>query len=386
MPQAATPAWAALDAAQEATLVRHVRILRTRIAQAGGVLSFAEFMEDVLYGAQIGYYTHETVFGAGGDFVTAPALSALFGQCLARQCAQILQHAPGPIIEAGAGGGRLAVDILGTLEALGALPTQYVLLERSARHRQEAQALIAREIPQLAGRVIITDTWPGASASVILANELLDALPAVRFRIREGQAHPLLVCAEKDAFGWREGAADARLTETLGTRGWPEGYTSEISWTGRRWVGEAAAHLGAGGLLLIIDYGFPAHEFYHPQRHDGTLMCHFRHHAHGDPLVLPGLQDITVHVDFTAIAEAGHTAGLVLAGYTSQAAFLLSLGLAPRAQPESRAHRDEVNAIKRLTLPHEMGELFKVMAFTHGETVPLAGFHLLDRRPALDRR
>lgn len=386
MPEAAGPAWAALDAVQEVTLARHVRILRARIAQAGGALSFAEFMEVALYDTEIGYYNHETVFGATGDFITAPALSALFGQCLARQCAQILQRTPGQIIEVGAGNGRLAVDILQTLEALETLPTQYVLVERSARRREEAQALITREIPQQADRIVIRDTWPDTSASVILANELLDALPADRFCIHQGRVHPLLVCIEGDAFGWREDAVDVRLTEALGTSGWPEGYTSEISSRGGHWIGEAAEHLGTGGLLLIIDYGFPAHEFYHPQRHDGTLMCHFRHRAHGDPLVLPGLQDITVHVDFTAIAEAGHAAGLMLAGYTNQAAFLLSLGLAPRAHAKARAHLEEINAIKRLTLPHEMGELFKVMAFTRGQAPPLAGFHLLDRSQALTRR
>ncbi|MDA8361166.1 MAG: SAM-dependent methyltransferase [Gammaproteobacteria bacterium] len=386
MPETATPAWATLDTAEKATLERQVHRLRARIAQAGGALSFAEFMEGALYDPEIGYYSHRTVFGAAGDFITAPALSPLFGQCLARQCAQILRQTPGPIIEVGGGGGRLAVDILQALDALGISPMRYVLIERSARRREEARILMAREIPEHADRIVITDAWPAMDASVILANELLDALPVTRFRVHQGQAHPLLVCAESDAFGWREGPADAQMTEALETRGWPEGYTSEISWAARKWIGEAATRLNAGGLLLVIDYGFPAPEFYHPQRHEGTLMCHFRHHAHGDPLVLMGLQDITTHVDFTALAESGQAAGLAVAGYTSQAAFLLSLGLAPRAQGPGRAHMEEANAIKRLTLPHEMGELFKVMAFTRGDTAPLAGFHLLDRSRALARR
>ncbi len=386
MPETATPPWAALAPNQQETLARHVQILRERLLRTGGAMPFAEFMDMALYDPQIGYYAHETVFGGHGDFVTAPTLSPLFGQCVARQCAQILRETPGVLVEAGGGTGRLAVDMLRTLESLEALPSRYVLIERSARRREEARTLIGRELPDLAGRILVTDTWPAVTASVIVANELLDALPAERFRVHGGQAHPLSVGADDEGLGWRVGAADARLTDDLATAGWPEGYTSEISWNARRWVADAASHVCEGGLLLLVDYGFPATEYYHPQRADGTLMCHFRHHAHSDPLILPGLQDITVHVDFTAMADAGRAAGLALAGYTSQAGFLLSLGIAPRTLDFDRAHREDVAAIKRLTLPHEMGELFKVMALTRGETRPLAGFHLLDRRAALGRR
>lgn len=381
MPNLAAPPWAGLTPEETQALARIEHELGLLLADRD--LPFEEYMEWALYDPACGYYTQREIFGAGGDYVTAPLLSPLFGRAIARQCAAIIRRQGGPIMEVGAGNGRLGVDILKALEAHGALPERYWMIERSPLLRSRARTLIEAEIPQWADRVRIVDTWPEEQAAVILANELLDALPARRFRMRDGAAVSLSVSGRGGELRLIESDPDPGLSAYLKDLALPDGYESEAIPAAGTFLRAASCHL-AQGLILLIDYGFPRREFYHPERHQGTLMCHFRQRAHPDPFLLPGLQDITCHVDFTSVAQAASDEGLSVAGYTSQAAFLLSLGLVddlPEDGPEALRCR---HAIKRLTLPHEMGELFKVIAFSRGLDYPLQGFHLLDRRGALE--
>lgn len=369
---------------------RLARLIRDDIAQSGGAIDFARYMDLALYTPGLGYYAggaHK--FGRGGDFVTAPELGSVFGRCLARQCAPILAALGGAdILEAGAGSGALAAELLPTLAALGQPPRRYLILELSTELRDRQQRLIAERAPQLLSHVEWLDRPPDRFRGVVVANELLDAMPAQRFRIGDRGPMLLTVAADADGFVWRETAADpvlaALINERLGELAGATGYTSEINLRAEGWVGSLAERLDAG-VMLLVDYGFPRAEFYHPQRAQGSLMCHYRQHAHADPLILAGLQDITTHIDFTAIAEAGHQAGLKVLGYTSQAAFLLGNGIAELGAPadDAAAQYALAQQIKRLTLPQEMGETFKVLALGRGVDLPLSGFALQDRRGRL---
>ncbi len=375
------PAWAALAPAEQAALAHNERVLDARLAQ--GPITFADYMEWALYDDECGYYTQREVFGARGDYVTAPLMSAHLARALARQWAPILDTHGGSIMEAGSGNGQLAIDTLKALGAAGRLPERYWMIERSARLRACARERVAAEIPQWADRVFAVADWPDAEASIIVANEILDALPATRFRMRGGRAHTLLVTHDDNGVRTlAEGPEDPSTTAALADLALGDGYESETLPGTLDFLRKASAHL-ARGVIVLIDYGFPRPEFYHPQRRQGTLMCHFHQQAHADPLILPGLQDITVHVDFTAIAHAGRMQRLDLAGYTSQGAFLLALGIGEDPPTDDREALLALQAIKRLTLPHEMGELFKVIAFERGHTTPLQGFRLLDRSRAL---
>ncbi|WP_298137006.1 SAM-dependent methyltransferase [Acidiferrobacter sp.] len=381
MPDPPLPPWATLTPREHATLARHEQALDALLAH--GPLPFADYMGWALYDRECGYYAGREVFGAHGDYITAPLLSTHLANALARQWAPVLADHGGSIMEAGAGNGQLAVDTLKALGRAGALPDRYWMIERSAKRREEAQSRVAAEIPHWAERVSVVADWPDDKATIIVANELLDALPAQRFRMRDGRAHPLFVMRDDTgALRTREGPADPHMTAALADLALPDDYESEILPGIDHVLAQAAGHL-AHGVILLIDYGFPRAEFYHPQRRHGTLMCHFRQHAHPDPLVLPGLQDITVHVDFTAVARSGMALGLDLAGYTSQGAFLLALGIGDDMPADEREALLARQAIKRLTLPHEMGELFKVIAFGRNLKAPLQGFRLLDRSRAL---
>ncbi|HJW81673.1 MAG TPA: SAM-dependent methyltransferase [Acidiferrobacterales bacterium] len=364
-------------------------LMRAEIARAGGAIPFARFMELALYAPELGYYSAgKHKFGAAGDFVTAPELGPVFAQCLARQCAQILGALPqGDILEAGAGSGALAVQLLLELERLGQLPAHYLILEISSALRARQRALFTEQAPHLLTRIQWLDKLPSTGfRGIVLGNELLDAMPAERFHFDAKGIAQLLVGWQENRFVWREAPANAALRDRVAALGLPEGYISEIGFAAEGWV-RSVADILEQGVLLLVDYGFPGHEFYHPQRAGGTLMCHYRHRAHDDPLLFVGLQDITAHVDFTAIARAGTEAGLSLLGYTSQALFLLGCGLdaiAARIDPaDARAHLQFTNEVKKLTLPHEMGELFKVIAFGRGSDAPLTGFRLQDRRGRL---
>ena len=352
------------------------------IATADGWISFSRFMELVLYAPGLGYYAAGArKFGSAGDFVTAPEMTGLFGQALAAQVREIMCHSSHRIIEVGAGSGRLAADLLLELEHLDCLPEQYGILDLSADLRQRQQETIAKAAPHLLDRVTWLDRLPEVFSGVVLANELLDALPADVVAWRENGIFNRGVAVDPaGCFTWSERPASGALlaaAEEIGSQcQLPPGFESEISLASRAWAAEWAHRLGCGALLLI-DYGFPRREFYHQQRGRGTLMCHYRHHAHPDPFYLPGLQDVTVHVDFTAIIAAAHGAGLELLGYTSQGQFLLNCGILDRlaALPnESLEYIRAAGAVNKLLMPHEMGELFKVIAIGRGMEAELGGF------------
>jgi len=367
---------------------RLTELIRVEMADAGGAIPFARFMELALYAPELGYYSAgKHKFGSAGDFVTAPELGSVFAQCLAHQCAQIIDTlAKDNILEVGAGSGALAVQLLLELERAGKLPEKYLILEISSALRARQRALFAEKAPHLLERVLWLDRFPSAGfCGVVLGNELLDAMPVERFRTRADGVARLQVGWEENRFVWHEATANDALRKRVTMLDLPDDYVSEISFAAEGWM-RSVADMLEQGVLLLIDYGFPGHEFYHPQRASGTLMCHYRHRVHADPLLNVGLQDITAHVDFTAIARAGTESGLSLLGYASQAFFLLGCGLdeiGSRVSADTREQLMLMNEIKKLSLPHEMGELFKVIAFGRGVDTPLVGFRLQDRRGRL---
>lgn len=376
------------DADAAASSARLVARIAEEINQAGGWVPFSRYMELALYAPGLGYYSGGArKFGGAGDFVTAPELSPLFAQALAAQVEPIMAASAPRIVEAGAGSGALAVGLLRELERRGALPERYDILELSGELRARQRDAIASGAPHLAGRVAWLDTLPDTFSGVVLANELLDALPVNIVAWREDGIFERGVALEDGAFAWRERpASGALLAVSQGLTFVRPPYVSEINLAARAWTAEWGRILQHGALLLI-DYGFPRREVYHPQRAEGTLMCHYRHHAHGDPFWLPGLNDITAHVDFTAIAEAGFDAGLDVLGYTSQAQFLLNCGLAQllesRQGDSAAAHAALASGAQKLISPAEMGELFKVLVLGRGIDAPLLGFVDGDRAHAL---
>jgi len=365
--------------------------LRARMA-AGSGLPFDRFMELALYAPGLGYYvagSHK--FGAAGDFVTAPEISPLFGRALARQCAQVLAETGGDLLEFGAGSGAMAADLLLQLEADGLLPERYLILELSP----ELQARQRDTLQQRAGHLLSRVDWltglPAGFRGVMLGNEVLDAMPVQRFRLAAGgEVEEAFVIPAGDGFAWQWRPAGtpglaAAVTRLRGDL--PDGYVSEINLRLGPWLAAVARALTRGALLLV-DYGYSAAEYYHPERDGGTLICHFRHRAHPDPLVLPGLQDITANVDFSAVARAGSAAGLDLAGYSTQAHFLLGCGLdallAETDPSDMDAYLAQVQGVKQLTLPSDMGERFKAIGFSRGlGDLPLRGFAVRDLRDRL---
>jgi SAM-dependent MidA family methyltransferase len=374
------------DAAESSR--RLAALIADEIERAGGWIPFARYMELALYAPGLGYYSGGArKFGAAGDFVTAPELSPLFAEALAVQLEPVLAASAPRLLEAGAGSGALALGLLREFERRGALPERYEILELSGELRARQQDTLARGAPHLAGRVAWLDALPDTFSGAVVANELLDALPVNLVAWREDGVFERGVALENGAFTWQERpAAGALLAVSQGLTFVAPPYVSEVSLAARAWVAEWGRILRRGALLLI-DYGFPQREYYHPQRSEGTLMCHYRHHAHGDPLWLPGLNDITAHVDFTAIAEAGHDAGLDVLGYTSQAQFLLNCGLAQLLEQHQSdgavAYATLASGAQKLISPAEMGELFKVLMLGRGIDGPLQGFARGDRLHAL---
>jgi SAM-dependent MidA family methyltransferase len=368
--------------------------IRNEIAASGGSIPFSRYMELCLYSPGLGYYAAGSQkFGAAGDFVTAPELSPLFGRCLAQSCASVLTELGGAdILEFGAGSGRMAADILGELETAGQVPGQYCILERSAELRARQQETLRTQVPQLFERIVWLDGLPQADfRGVLLANEVLDAMPVDRFRWSGTTAELFHVQCAGAGFGWTtvetaSGAAAEAVQYLASEIGLAPGYISEINMTLAPWLASIAARLEQG-LLLLADYGYPRHEYYHPQRSAGTLMCHYRHRAHDNPFLWPGLQDITAHVDFTAVAEAGSAAGLEVTGYTSQAHFLLDCGidrLLNAAGPgDSADYLKLAQQAKQLMLPGEMGERFKFIGLSKDIETPVPGFRLQDFRHRL---
>ncbi|MEW6562532.1 MAG: SAM-dependent methyltransferase [Pseudomonadota bacterium] len=354
--------------------------IQHEIALQGGWIPFSRFMELALYAPGLGYYTAGArKFGAAGDFTTAPEMSALFGRTVARQLAEIMAQSSRHILELGAGSGKLAADILTELEAQGQLPEQYSILEVSADLRERQQETIRNRLPHLIDRVQWLDMLPEQWSGALVANEVLDALPVHIIHWRERDIAERGVVSAGESFDWHAHPVDnAALLEAAQALKLPENYISEISLAARGLIRSLSERLQQGAMLWI-DYGFGAREYYHPQRSQGTLMCHYRHHAHGDPFFLPGLQDLTAHVDFTAVAEAAIDGGAQLLGYTSQAHFLLNAGIldtlrASASPDDAAAFLPLSGQVQKLTSPAEMGELFKVIALGKGIDAPLSGF------------
>jgi SAM-dependent MidA family methyltransferase len=361
----------------------HSEQLRARVAADilanDGWIAFDRYMRQVLYAPGLGYYSAgSTKFGdaaAGGDFVTAPEISPLFAQALAAQVAQIFEHTPAQIVEFGAGSGRLAADLIAALRARGVPCARYAIVEVSPDLRQRQQQRLAQ------APVEWLDRAPTGFEGVMLANEVLDVMPVRLFARRGGGVVERGVGLQDGRFVLVEREAPPELLaevveieHAVGTL--PAGYGSEIGFEARAWMASVGDWLRRG-VLLAVDYGFPRREYYHPQRLMGTIMCHYRHRAHADPFWWPGLNDLTAHVDFSALAAAAQGAGLDVLGYTSQAHFLLNCGLIDRLG-ERRVPASSA-AVHQLVSEAEMGELFKVLAVGRGIEVPLVGFARGDR-------
>jgi SAM-dependent MidA family methyltransferase len=367
-------------------------LIRERVRAAGGWMPFEQFMELALYAPGLGYYSAGSVkLGPGGDFVTAPEVSDLFSRCVARQCAQALAGG-GEILELGAGTGRMAAVILETLAASGTLPNRYAILEVSADLAERQRERLQKLSEELRQRVVWLDRLPDRPIrGVILANEVLDALPCRRFMLSGGRARELGVAlAEDGAMLERDGAPDEALARACAAllgelpAPLPDGYSSELCLRTAPWIAGIGECLGRG-LLLLFDYGLPRAHYYHPQRTSGTLRCHFKQRVHDDPYINIGVQDITAWVDFTRVAAAAAACGLSVSGFCTQAAFLLATGmeqlLAESTDPLEHARL--AGEARRLLLPGEMGEAFKVMALTRGFDAAPAGFVLQDLRQSL---
>ena len=355
------------------------QLIHHDIKLQGGWIPFSRFMELALYAPGLGYYSAGSrKLGAAGDFVTAPEISPLFGRTLARQLMEIMTQSTPHILELGAGSGKLAVDVLSELERHNNLPERYDILEVSADLRARQRALLHERLPHLANRVHWLNTPPDSISGVLIANEVLDALPVHLVRWTDARIVERGVASEKNNFVWQERLPQIPALHHLAQQiSVPDDTLSEISLAARGLVSSLSTRLRQG-VLLFIDYGFGAREYYHPQRNGGTLMCHYRHHAHDDPLFQPGLQDITSHVDFTAVAEAAIDADLHLYGYTTQAHFLINCGitdLLEETDPDSVLDYLPLSAqLQKLTSPAEMGDLFKVIALGKGIAQPLCGF------------
>lgn len=364
-------------------------------------LPFDSFMEQALYAPGLGYYAAGSEkLGQAGDFITAPEISPLFSEALAHQIDQILRHCKDSgcsrceVLEFGAGRGIMAVDILKRLKEMDALPERYLILEISAELQQRQQQTIASEIPQLADKVQWISQLPETGfEGVMVANEVVDAMPVTVFQKSKGQF------IEKKVYWnghqWELQSAhqeNSRLQQwgkSLEQRlGDPltEDYCSEWNPRQNAWL-QSLSECLRQGMILLIDYGFPEKEYYHPQRM-GTLMCHYRHYSHENPLVLLGLQDITAHVDFTSLAQTAFDAGLQVHGFTNQANFLTNCGILERMEQLGDIDDAKIarysQQLKLLMLPSEMGELFKVLALTKDcQNLELLGFQMGDKRSSL---
>jgi len=374
----------ALDTAQDAHMQKVLGSLGDLIEANNGFIGFDDYMAHVLYAPGLGYYSAGvTKFGAGGDYVTAPLISSLFSQTLARF---MKRHTPGDgdILELGAGTGVMAADILQALASEGRFPGKYYILELSADLRQRQQQTLEARVPDLVDRVCWLDSLDEETGfhGVIVANEVMDAMPVKRFVLRASEIRELGVGVEAGMPRWKEKTPDAGFEQHVlqclqaPISHYPDGYCSEINLQLDGWIATLSSCLQQGTLLLI-DYGFDRNDYYQPRRADGTLRGYYRHHAVDDPFFRPGLTDITAWVDFTRLAEAAGNHGLNVCGYTSQANFLLDSGLAdlvgerPLGSEASRFQLAE--EIKRLTLPGEMGETVKVMVLSKNDHIE-AGF------------
>lgn len=374
---------------------RVAAFIRESVARSGGWIDFARYMELALYAPGLGYYAAgATKFGTGGDFVTAPELSPLFGASLARQVGAILRASSARVVlELGAGTGRLAASMLRGLDEDGMLPSRYLILERSPDLRGRQHATLERHAPSWLPCVEWIDALPEAIDGAVVANEVLDAVACHVVRRAQGRWLEQGVVVRDDSgaphlgLALAEAPAGAAMIDLARRRFPPDiDYASEVNPAAEALVEDIARRL-TGGAALFIDYGFPEREYYHPQRCSGTLMCHYRHRAHHDPLFFPGLSDITAHVDFSAMAAAGARAGVNVAGFAAQAPFLLGCGILDRlsetGDPESLEYVRAASAVQKLLAPSEMGELVKVLALARSQGIAWPGFALRDHRGRL---
>lgn len=369
--------------------------IRAEIDSNNGSITFDRYMEMALYEPGLGYYSAGSgKLGNQGDFVTAPEISCLYSYCLARQCRQVLERLnQGVILELGAGTGRMACDILLYLKRHDSLPQRYIILETSADLKQRQRELLGERVPEYSDRVEWLDALPeNPVTGLMLANEVLDALPVKRVVIDNNHLYELNVTRRDRGFTWLEKEAGGEVVNRVRhiedsiLRPWQGRYVTEVNLAIDPWIASLSDCLQQG-LILLIDYGYTRNEYYHPQRPDGTLLCHYRHRAHSNPFLYPGLQDITASVDFTTVAEAAVASDLQVAGYTTQAHFLTSSGLdevfAESSSDDPKKQLELSGQIKKLVFPGEMGERFKVMGLGRNVGGKLMGFSFSDQRGRL---
>ncbi len=360
--------------------------IRRAIAAAGGQLGFDAYMAMALYDPDCGYYTGPApIFGRAGDFVTAPEAGSLFAACVARQCAAVLVDGDS-VVEYGAGSGRLARDLLRLLQQAERLPVSYCIVETSPSLRARQQAACAELPVDLRSRLRWCDEHPPLGVrGVVLANEVLDAMPVERCIVEDGRWRELTVALEDERLVWATRAYGGTSFDQRWAANLPQGYVSEANSALGSWLTRMRERL-TQAVVLLADYGYPRHEYLHPTRRGGTLKCHYQHHVHDDPFFYPGLQDMTASVDFTAVAEHAFAAGFDVLGYATQAHFLLDNGLESvlaEASGDTAARYRLAQEAKLLLLPGSMGQTFKFMALGVGDTPQLDGF-LHDERFRLD--
>lgn len=368
-----------------------LQVIATQIAANDGWLSFRDFMQAALYAPDLGYYTAGLKkFGGGGDFVTAPELTSVFGETLANPIAQVLAETHGDVLELGAGTGKLALDILLALAEKGQLPEHYYILDVSSHLQQVQRETLQAKLPAaIFDRLVWLTELPIAFNGVVVANEVLDAIPVEMVCHENGAIFERGIAVKDGELTWQNralGDADTALNDTVAALNLAEPYTTEVCLAAAGLIKSLATSLQKGAIILL-DYGFSAAEYYHPQRNEGTLMCHYQHHAHAEPLTYVGLQDITAHVNFTQIAEAGVDNGLEIVGYASQASYLMNCGILEIMQAISpddiTRYAPMASAVQKLLSPAEMGELFKVMMFQKAIDTDCVGFQSGDKTHTL---
>lgn len=375
--------WPPPDADAAAHSQKMLESIAQIIAEQGPI-PFSRYMQEALYAPGLGYYAAGArKFGSDGDFITAPEISPLFAHCIANQAAQVMQASQSQILELGAGSGRLAVDVLQVLRDKNLTPECYYILEPSADLRQRQQRLINETLPELAKRVEWLDHLPSTFSGFVFGNEVMDAFAVERFRIVEGQVRQLSVDVEDGQLCWKMEASSESLTKAVRSieqengEVLAEGYTSEVNLLIKPWLSSLGNMLTAGAVVLL-DYGYPRKDFYMQERREGTLRCYYRHRANDEPLFLPGLQDITSHVDFTTVVEAAVGAGLEFQGFTSQSQFLIACGLltvAGEIQADTVLERSRLSQeVQQLTMPGAMGESFCAIGFSREMPDLLLGF------------
>jgi SAM-dependent MidA family methyltransferase len=350
-------------------------VIKNTIIQNQAPIGFDEFMQLALYYPQLGYYrSGSEKFGEKGDFITAPETSDLFGFCLANQCAQIL-NGDNDILEFGAGSGVLAAQVLFELGRLECLPKRYYILELSGELRHRQQQTIAQALPELLERVVWLDKLPESFNGVVIANEVLDAMPAKRLTQKQGEFHELCVDIDNNQLNWKSDEVVFEKSTIKLPVDVIEGYTTEINPTAMAWIDSLYEVLDEA-LVLLIDYGMHRDEYFHPQRLDGTLRCYYQHKASDNPFIHIGEQDITTSVNFSDIADQAKSSGFQIAGYATQALFLISLGIDKYLLTEKDDDQriSLAQQVKQLVLPSAMGESFKVLALSKSINVKLNGF------------